>query len=175
MRQRQPNLLCIDDDVQSLEIRKIVFEASGYRVLTASSGADGLRLFRSYPVDAVVLDYHMPEMDGGEVATRMKDQRPRVPILILSALPELPEGAPQCIDGFICKGGPTARLLKTVEELVTRHDELGPSPPPRFARLGIMTGLLMGKLSSLIARSHKPAQPGKPTKAPVHFRAKLSL
>ena len=66
MRQRQPNLLCIDDDVQSLEIRKIVFEASGYRVLTASSGADGLRLFRSYPVDAVVLDYHMPEMDGGK-------------------------------------------------------------------------------------------------------------
>src|SRR5574340_177112 len=100
MRQRQANLLCIDDDVQCLEIRKILLEISGYRVLTALSGADGLRLFRSQPIDAVVLDYQMPGMNGGEVAVRMKDLRPEIPILILSAFPELPEGSPQCVDGY---------------------------------------------------------------------------
>lgn len=170
MQARQTNLLCIDDDVQSLEVRKILFEINGYRVLTARGGADGLRLFRSQPVDAVILDYQMPEMDGGEVATRMKDLRPQVPILMLSAVPELPDKAHGHVDGFICKGEPTAKLVKSIEQLLAERDSSEASRPPRFARLGIMTGVVVGKLSSLVARPQKRPRFPK-AKAPAHFQA----
>ena len=172
MTQRHPNLLCIDDDDQSLEIRKILFEASGYRVLTARGGADGLRLFRSHPVDAVVLDYQMPEMNGGEVAVRMKTLRPQVPILMLSALPELPESAWQHVDGFVCKGESTARLLRIIEDLMARHDGFRAGPPSRFARMGIAAGVLMGKLTALFAPPSRRPQPAKPAKSTVQFHAR---
>lgn len=55
-----PTLLCIDDQKPALKIRKIFLEAQGYKVLTASSGREGLALLKSNPVDAVILDYRMP-------------------------------------------------------------------------------------------------------------------
>ena len=75
MRQRE--ILCIDDDEQSLRVRKILLETFDFRVTTASSAREGLRFFRSHHVDAVVLDYEMPDMNGGEVARKMKSMRGR--------------------------------------------------------------------------------------------------
>ena len=88
MRQRE--ILCIDDDEQSLLVRKLLLETRDFRVTTATSAKAGLLYFRTHHVDAVVLDYEMPEMNGGQVAQKMKSLRAQVPVLILSALPWLP-------------------------------------------------------------------------------------
>ena len=65
---KTPLILCVDDEVVGLRVRKILLERAGYRVLTAEDGRSGIDLFASEPVDAVVLDYAMPGMHGGEVA-----------------------------------------------------------------------------------------------------------
>jgi CheY-like chemotaxis protein len=80
-----PTILCIDDEGLGLKIRRTVLERAGYRVLTAEDGPTGLSLFREQEVDGVVLDYYMPEMDGGVVAETMRRERPSVPIMLLSA------------------------------------------------------------------------------------------
>ena len=104
---RRREILCIDDDVQSLNVRRILLESMGYQVWTELDAQHGLRSFQDHSIDAVVMDYEMPGMNGGEAAAAMKAIRPEVPVLILSALPWLPEGAPQeSIDGFIHKGEP---------------------------------------------------------------------
>ena len=64
----RPVILCIDDEDLGLEIRKMVLEREGFSVLTARDGATGISVFDSARVDAVVLDYAMPGMDGGQVA-----------------------------------------------------------------------------------------------------------
>jgi CheY-like chemotaxis protein len=61
-------ILCIDDEPVGLRVRKMLLESQGYKVLTATSGREGLQLFATHPVDAVVLDYTMPEMNGDQVA-----------------------------------------------------------------------------------------------------------
>ena len=87
-------LLCIDDELGGLEVRKMVLESAGYAVLTAGSGKAGLEIFTSQRVDLVILDYAMPEMSGYEVAVELKRTSPGTPILMLSAyFPVPPEGS----------------------------------------------------------------------------------
>jgi CheY-like chemotaxis protein len=116
-------LLCVDDEPTGLNIRKVILEQSGYSVLIAENGARGLELFRQHPVAAVVLDYYMPAMDGGMVATAMKSLKPQVPIILLSAYISLPESALAKVDAFITKGQSPSVLLQKVKELVGNGSE----------------------------------------------------
>src|SRR5437879_8588622 len=86
MARRQTTLLCVDDNQSSLNICKIILEDFGYKVLTASSGRDGIEVFALNAVDAVILDYLMPEMNGELVAAAMKRTNTRNPLLMLSGL-----------------------------------------------------------------------------------------
>lgn len=79
---RAITVLCIDDEVLGLEIRRVVLEREGYTVLTANDGPTALTMFRDSAVDAVVLDYAMPGMDGAKVAKALREIHPHVPILL---------------------------------------------------------------------------------------------
>ncbi len=116
-----PLLLCVDDEINGLQLRKIILETSGYRVLTAASGADGLKLFEEHPVELVVLDFLMPEMKGDEVADRMRQLKPRVPIIMLSAYYDLPPRVDLLVEARIVKGESTQNLLETVARLLESH------------------------------------------------------
>ncbi len=113
------SVLCIDDEVLGLEIRKVVFERAGYKVLTASDGQAAIRIFLENEVDAVVLDYAMPGMNGSQVARALREIRPDVPILLLSAYLSLPEEASQWVDLIVNKGDGAPTLLLRVEELLS--------------------------------------------------------
>lgn len=115
---RKPVILCVDDEWNGLEGRKILLEERGYKVLTATNGAEALKLFAVHPVDLVLLDYHMPQMTGDAVAERMRASQPDIPIALLSADDELPESALKWIDVFVSKGESPANLLQIVEHLV---------------------------------------------------------
>jgi CheY-like chemotaxis protein len=106
MARRQKTLLCVDDNRSSLNIFKIILEDFGYRVLAAKTGREGLEVFASNAIDAVILDYQMPEMNGELVAAEMKRTNPRVPILMLSGCGSLPQSALQFVDEFVAKGDP---------------------------------------------------------------------
>lgn len=111
-------VLCIDDEPSNLMLRKLLLESGGFSVLTASSGKQGLDLFSSSPVDAVVVDYSMPDVDGGLVATRIKEIKPRVPVIMLSAYPGAQDLVGNVVDAFIEKGGNPAELLSRLESLI---------------------------------------------------------
>jgi CheY-like chemotaxis protein len=99
-------ILCIDDEHPDLEVRKALLESAGYCVLPASSGREGIRLFRESreAIDAVVLDYWMAGMNGLAVAREMKRLRPEVPIIMLTALFIFPEETIGVVDRCLGKG-----------------------------------------------------------------------
>ena len=120
-----PLILCIDDEALGLQIRKAVLEREGYRVLTALDGVSGLNLFAGEPVDGVILDYFMPGMDGGQVASAMRRQRPEVPILLLSAYVNLPQEVVTMVDFTVLKGEGPSELLAKVHAMLAQ-DGRGP-------------------------------------------------
>jgi CheY-like chemotaxis protein len=126
MARRQKTLLCVDDNLSSLKICKIILEDFGYKVITASSGREGLEVFASRAIDAVILDYQMPEMNGELVAGEMKRTNPRIPILMLSGWPSLPESALQLVDEFVAKGDPVEFMLLAVQQVLSRSEKRKP-------------------------------------------------
>ena len=63
-----------------------MLERAGYEVMEALSGKEGLDLYRQTPVDLVLLDLHMPEMDGLEVTTILRGEYPDARIITMTAL-----------------------------------------------------------------------------------------
>jgi CheY-like chemotaxis protein len=118
MEKQKAIILCIDDDGALLEARKELLEISDYEVLTAQSGDQGLALFVSHPIDAVVLDYKMPGMNGDQVARQMRRVKPEVPILMLSGYSELPLNELGCVDAFLSKGESWSTVVSTLDRLL---------------------------------------------------------
>jgi adenylate cyclase len=111
----QATILCIDDESETLRLRKQLLEMYGYSVLTASSGTDGLRLLsQGETVDLVLLDYAMPELSGDRVAEELKRLHPQVRIIIMSGFPELPERLLRMVDGFVRKGEDPEKVIGTI-------------------------------------------------------------
>jgi CheY-like chemotaxis protein len=131
-------ILCIDDDRPTLELRRDVLEGSGYSVLTAPSGRDGLELV-SPKIDLVILDYLMPGMNGDEVAENIKSEYPTLPLIAMSGVP-LPDRMLEMVDAYVQKGQNAEVLLSTISktlatpEAATRRKGLaGKAENRRFA------------------------------------------
>jgi CheY-like chemotaxis protein len=117
-----PTILCIDDEELGLEIRKMVLEREGYSVLTARDGPSALTIFDSQQIDAVVIDYAMPGLDGGQVAAIMRKRNPNIPILMLSAYIALPENVMRVVDISATKGDGALALIGKLKQLLERGD-----------------------------------------------------
>jgi CheY-like chemotaxis protein len=115
---RQKTVLCVDDEKIGLRVRKIMLEGHGFRVLTATTGQQGLDLFDHNHVDVVVLDYYMPGLNGGDVAAELKRRRSDVPIIFFSAYFSLPPQALELANAFITKGDPPEVLIEKIEQLI---------------------------------------------------------
>jgi CheY-like chemotaxis protein len=121
MSRVKARILCIDDHWSGLIGRKMLLEQSGYEVLEATGGDEGLKLFRSHSVDAVVVDYQMPGMNGDVVAAKMKRINAHVPIMLLSAYGPLPKSKLKSVDSFVSKSQPPNILLSSLQDLLGRQ------------------------------------------------------
>jgi CheY-like chemotaxis protein len=118
MSRRKATILCIDDHLSGLVGRKVFLEQNGYCVLEATGGPEALKLFRTHPVDAVVVDYQMPGMNGDVVAEKMKKMRSRVPIMLLSAYGPLPKRKLKSVDIFLSKSQSPDALLSALKQML---------------------------------------------------------
>jgi DNA-binding response OmpR family regulator len=103
-------LLCIHRDPAQLSL----LQEHGYEMVTATNGREGLQLFMSRPVDAIVLEYHLGLLDGAVIADEIKQIKPEVPIVMLAEDVELPDGALKSIDALVAKTDGPHFLLATV-------------------------------------------------------------
>jgi response regulator RpfG family c-di-GMP phosphodiesterase len=82
-------LLCVDDDPGVLNALRRLLTLEGYRLLTATSGEEGLKMLRSTTVDLVVSDMKMPGMDGAQFLEQVKAHSPDTIRILLTAYPDL--------------------------------------------------------------------------------------
>ena len=81
-------ILYIEDDPANRILVRRVLEAEGYRVLEAENGLQGLEIAQSEQLGAILVDIHMPDMDGFEVMTRLRSMpmTASVPVIALTAM-----------------------------------------------------------------------------------------
>jgi CheY-like chemotaxis protein len=82
---RRATVLVVDDEPNVRELRRVLLERFEYHAIVAASGRQALRIFRRTAVDAVILDYRMPGMDGAQTAREIRNLDRVVPIILSSA------------------------------------------------------------------------------------------
>lgn len=135
----QPIALVIDDEAQIRRFLRAGFELENFSVLEAESGESGLRTVTLRPVDLIVVDLNLPDMDGGEIVERVRGWS-NVPIIVLSvrATEEekvrlLEAGA----DDYVVKPFGMAELLARARAALRRHSRGGRGDP--VVRVGSLT------------------------------------
>jgi CheY-like chemotaxis protein len=120
---RIKRLLCVDDDTDTLRLRKRLLEAGGYSVLTVNTGDDALQVLgEDQTIDLVLLDYLMPGMNGDELARKIRSRYPVLPLVSVSAVGQLPESLLQVIDARVQKGQDPELLLSTIAGVLARTE-----------------------------------------------------
>jgi CheY-like chemotaxis protein len=113
-------ILCVDDNEQSLSIRKILLETRGYRVLAYNSGERALEAFRQGGVDLVLTDLIMPGVDGARLIAEIKTHSPQTPAVLISGRTKIYERE-TLADLFLPKGMyEPAELLERIRLLLVR-------------------------------------------------------
>jgi len=113
-------ILCIDDNEQSLSVRKFMLETRGYAVVACTNGQDALNAFSRGGIDLILSDLMMPDLDGAELVRRMKIRSPEIPAIIFSGKIKIYDKDMQA-DVFLPKGmyAPT-ELLERIRVLLVR-------------------------------------------------------
>jgi two-component system, OmpR family, response regulator CpxR len=113
-------ILCVDNNEQTLSVRKFMLETRGYRVVSALSGERALEIFRNGGIDLVLSDLLLPDVDGNELVRRMKEFSPEVPTILVSSTVKAFERANRA-DAFLPKGACTpAEVLERIRIMSAR-------------------------------------------------------
>lgn len=86
-----PDILLVDDDTSLLQLLTMRLEASGYSVVSETSGADALSYLETTLPNVVITDLKMDEMDGMDLFQRIHQRWPSVPVIFLTAHGSIPE------------------------------------------------------------------------------------
>src|ERR1700761_3272591 len=103
-----PRIMVVDDDPDTVSILARHLQREGFVAIEAVSGAECLRLVREHPVDVILLDLMMPEMDGFEVCRALKDETgtAEIPVIMITARDDLDaraEGMRLGVSDFLAK------------------------------------------------------------------------
>jgi DNA-binding response OmpR family regulator len=134
---KQAKVLVVEDSPTILMGLRDALEFEGYEVLTANNGVDGLQLALNNDPDVVVLDIMMPKMDGYDVLRKLRENRIRGGVILLTAKKEeldKVKGLKLGADDYVTKPFSVVELVARVQAVLRRtkkkSDEL------RWVRLG---------------------------------------
>ncbi len=129
-------ILCVDDNEQSLSIRKVMLETRGYRVIACANAQEALEHFRQGGVDLVLTDLVMPGVDGTRLIDEVKNVSPETPTILFSGKIRIYDRDTRA-DVFLPKGMyAPAELLERIRVLLVR--KRGPKRPVQ--RPAVMAG-----------------------------------
>ncbi|MBU9857195.1 two-component system response regulator GlrR [Rahnella bonaserana] len=117
------SLLLVDDDPSLLKLLGMRLTSEGFRVTTAESGAEALRVLHRERIDLVLSDLRMDEMDGMALFAEIQKFQPGMPVIILTAhgsIPDAVAATQQGVFGFLTKPVDRDALYKAIDEALAQ-------------------------------------------------------
>ncbi|MBA2340725.1 MAG: response regulator [Pyrinomonadaceae bacterium] len=121
-----PTILIVDDVLDSLVMISLTLQSMGFRVLTAENGRNAIEVARLACPDLILMDIHMPELDGLAATRRLREQTElqKIPVVALTAFST--EGFQKAafdagLDGYLTKPVDFERLIKLINTLIDRE------------------------------------------------------
>ena len=155
-------ILVIEDDARIQKALQRLFSSEGYEIRCAGNGKQGLEMFASAGLDAVVLDLMLPGISGRDVCRSMKQANADIPVIILSAISDVADkvlllelGA----DDYVTKPFSPRELLARVQAAVRRSKRSSLRPNVAFGDVQVdfacMRATRSGKPVTLTAHEFK--------------------
>ena len=118
MKANLPTVLVVDDDRQILGLVEKMLRPQGVTVLSANKPSEALRICEAQPVDVLISDVMMPEMDGGRLAERFLQLRPQGRVMLISGQSKMPSAAKLPDVRFLRKPFFPSVLVQQLRELM---------------------------------------------------------
>ncbi len=129
-------LLIVDDDPNICEVLRLYLENEGYKVKTASDGAEGISAFKIYEPDLVLLDIMMPKKDGWQVCREIREISAK-PVIMITAKGEVFDkvlGLELGADDFIVKPFDMKELSARIKAVLRRYTAHGSAADEEVVR-----------------------------------------
>ena len=128
MSHKPAHLLLVDDDPGLLKLLGLRLTSEGYSVVTAESGAEGLRVLNREKVDLVISDLRMDEMDGMQLFAEIQKVQPGMPVIILTAHGSIPDAVAEHSRAFLVSSPSLSTKTRYIRQLTMRWNN--PRQPP---------------------------------------------
>ncbi len=122
-------ILIVDDDATMVNLLSTLLELDGFQPVKALSGYEALELIKSDPPDLVLLDIMMPEMDGFQVLSHIREdpKTEKLPVIMLTAKnddKDIFEGWNKGADEYVTKPFDPRKLVEIIQTVLSRtYDE----------------------------------------------------
>src|SRR3982751_3257653 len=118
------SILIIDDEAAIRESLETLLELEGYRIVTAETGEEGLARIAERPYDLILLDFALPDRNGLEILTDIRDRDPNLAVIMITAYGTV-ENAVRAMQGgavnFVQKPWDNEKLLADIRAAVARR------------------------------------------------------
>jgi len=162
-------ILVVDDEAQIRKFLRISLGASGHQVVEAETAAEGIRLAREPGIDLVILDLGLPDMDGQEAITAIREASP-VPIIVLSVRStevDKVEALDRGADDYVVKPFGIGELMARLRAALRQQPQSGKGAP-ELLKIG---GLQMDFARRVISRDAQEIRLSKREYDLLHFLA----
>lgn len=116
------HILAIDDEAEIRDLLAEVLTGKGYRVTTASSGAEALLIVKAEPLDLIICDLQMEDADGLELIAQLLQLQPTVPTMLLTGVlfdhEVVRDNISKKVSCYIEKTVPLTKILSEIERLI---------------------------------------------------------
>jgi DNA-binding NtrC family response regulator len=122
----QPRILVIDDDENIRKVLEVILRDQGYGVDTASTGSEAVKKTQKNHYDLMLIDIRLPDMEGTELLTKVRDTTPKIRKVMVTGYPTLQNAVAAVnkgADAYVMKPFDVEKMLDTIKEQLDKQKQ----------------------------------------------------
>ena len=119
----QPSILVVDDELLIRDLLYDFFSGQGWQIAVAESSEKALQILHDRKIDLVLTDIKMPELDGLQLAARLKESDPNLPVVVMTGYPSVESAVSALrtkVEDYVIKPFNINQLFKLIEATIQR-------------------------------------------------------